>query len=778
MKQLLYLFGFLLLLSVFAAPAQAQTSLDLMPSRSPSVGLCLSGGGAKGLAHISLLKALDSLGIRVDYITGTSMGSIVGGLYAVGYSGIELDFLVRGLDWSSLLSNNVPLDRVNADEKDEHGRYPLELPVKGRRVELPTGIIEGQELTALLQALTFRVAHIHDFDSLPIPFRCIGADIVNGNPVVLDHGNLAMALRTSMSIPTIFTPIEHGDSLLLVDGGLSKNFPVDVVCDMGAEIVIGGYTGSKLYGKEELNSLVKIMYQSANFSRIAESEGQKQSCDILADFNVELDAAGIEANDFKKVEEILAAGDRIVMKILPQLQALARAQRASRDPATNVFGWRKKAAATNSTGIPVRTIAVNGLDVHQSPEVFMLSVAETDSIVSEYFGTRRFKNVYYDLNTAPDGEPTLSIRTRRQPRTVLKGGLHYDTELAASLIANLTLRDLLGSDSRAMLGVDIGDNYKVRADYHKHLRHSRWWANGYGYFEKITAPVYLNNMVFDDFHRRFLRVGIGLNHTLSPSSYFGVHFMLEQTGYRPRVRADRRSLPFVEGDTIIGVSKVRYHVPGVEFRYSAHTLDHSLFPTRGKRISFNGRISLGTSVQFATQTVSNNRILLEDERLDLVRPYAKVFVRWEKVYFLKKRLRLYPKFYAGARLTDREQEMQLDVMDRFFVGGADWRNDWAFVPFWGNRDGFVLHTAFVSAQVGMPLLVSKNFQIVPQYSLLAGTGLASNNSTPILDIGQEIYQSFGVMFGLNTLVGPMMLNIAKADNDKAWRVYGSIGFRF
>lgn len=758
---------------------QAQTNPDFHAANSPSVGLCLSGGGAKGLAHISLLKALDSLGIRVDYITGTSMGSIVGGLYAIGYSGNELDKLVRGLKWNTLLSNNVPLDHVNADEKDEHGRYPLELPVKGRRVELPSGIIEGQELTAVLQALTFRVAHIRDFDNLPIPFKCIGADIVSGKPLILDKGNLAMALRTSMSIPTIFTPIEHGDSLLLVDGGLSKNFPVDIVRDMGAKLVIGGYTGGKLYEKEELNSLVKIMYQSANFSRIAESEVQKTNCDVLADFNNELDAAGITASDFKKVEAILAIGDQVVMKIMPQLQALARAQRANRDPATDVFGWRKKVAGLNSAGIPVCNIVVNGLDSFISPQMLMLSAAEADSIVSEYFGTRRFKTVYYDFNTSPDdGEPSLNIQTRRQPRTVLKGGLHYDTELAASLIANLTLRDLLGSDSRAVLGVDIGDNYKVRADYHKHLRHSRWWANGYGYFEKITAPVYLNNMVFDDFHRRFLRVGIGLNHTLSQSSYFGVHFVLEQTGYRPRIRVDQRSLPFVEGDTLIGVSKVRYHVPGVEFRYSANTLDHTLFPTRGKRIAFNTRISLGTSVLFATQMASNNRILREDERSDLVHPYAKVFVRWEKVYFLKKRLRLYPKFYAGARFTDREQEVQLDVMDRFFVGGADWRNDWAFVPFWGNRDGFALHSAFVSAQVGMPLLVSKNFQIVPQYSLLAGTGLVSNNSSPILDIGQEMYQSFGVMFGLNTLVGPMMLNIAKADNDKAWRVYGSIGFRF
>lgn len=236
---------FVLVLGVCLCQSVPAQTLQPNPG-IPKIGLCLSGGGAKGLAHIGLLKAIDSLGIQIDYITGTSMGGVLGGLYAIGYSGHELDSIARTIDWDVLLSNKVSMDLVNIDEKDIYGRFPLELPINGRRLELPSGIVEGHAMTALLQRLTFRVVDVRDFDQFPIPFRCIGGDIVNGKPLVLRSGNLAFALRATMSIPTIFAPIEL-DGNLLVDGGLFKNFPVDILCDMGAEYVIGGFTGGKLY---------------------------------------------------------------------------------------------------------------------------------------------------------------------------------------------------------------------------------------------------------------------------------------------------------------------------------------------------------------------------------------------------------------------------------------------------------------------------------------------------------------------------------------------------
>ncbi len=218
------------------------------PSKRPKVGLVLSGGGAKGLAHIGVLRAMEKAGLTPDYITGTSMGSIVGGLYAIGYSADEIDSIVSTVDWDELLTNEIPLSDIAIEEKEYYGRYIAELPIEGVKVSLPKGLIEGQKLTELLTRLT-RPAHgISDFSKFPIPFACVAANIETGLPEVLNKGFLPEAIRASMSIPTVFTPIEIDDKLL-VDGGLVRNFPVQEVLDMGADIVIGVFVSSDLESK-------------------------------------------------------------------------------------------------------------------------------------------------------------------------------------------------------------------------------------------------------------------------------------------------------------------------------------------------------------------------------------------------------------------------------------------------------------------------------------------------------------------------------------------------
>lgn len=725
---------------------------------NPKVGLCLSGGGAKGLAHIGLLKAIDSLGIRLDFIAGTSMGGVLGGLYAIGYSGKELDSLARAMDWDVLLSNKVSMDLVNIDEKDIYGRFPVELPIKGRKLELPSGIVEGHALMALLQTLTFRVANVRDFNQFPIPFRCIGGDIVNGRPVILSAGNLAYALRATMSIPTIFAPIEL-DGNLLVDGGLFKNFPADVLCDMGAEYLIGGYTGGKLYKKEELNSLIRIVYQSASFNRLAESSWQKQMCDILADYNDALNSAGLDAGDFKKAKEILAVGDRVTQSIMPQLQALAAAQH-------------------NAQGYCPRDRFVRDTSIWERNSHLLPSAAEASAIVDQYYGTRRFRIVNYDLVQIENGTPVLKINTLPQPRAQLNAGLHYDNILSSSVMANVTLRDMLGANSRAIIGVDVGDNLKTRVDYRIHFKHSEWWFNAFNYFENVRSPIYIGEYVYDEFLRKYTHSAFGIHRNLSRSAQMGLAFGVENASYRPVIRISDRSTPFVDGDTLIGVTQVRFSVPGLEFQYIQNTLDHPNLPSRGMRMSARARLSLGTSVFFGNEIVTNNRRIGVIERNDAVKPYVKMLFRWESVYKINRFMRIYPKFSMGARITNQKQEAQLDVTDRFFLGGFDDRNDWAFVPFVGNREGYTLQSAFSSIQLGFPILLPGNFQIIPQYGIMSGTGLNIQGKTPIIDLFNDINQSVGISLGWQTIIGPVILNVAKANNDALWRVYGSIGFRF
>jgi len=194
-------------------------------STRPKIGVTLSGGGAKGFAHVGILQAIDSAGLKVDYITGTSMGSVVGGLYAAGYSGNQIETIARDLDWNILFSTAPQLNGIGIEEKDEYNKYALELPFEKGKFKIGRGIIEGQELWLKFAELFYPVYNVTNFSQLPIPFKCIGTDLSTGEAVVMDKGNIITCIRASMAIPAVFTPV-HYNGKTLVDGGIVNNFPV------------------------------------------------------------------------------------------------------------------------------------------------------------------------------------------------------------------------------------------------------------------------------------------------------------------------------------------------------------------------------------------------------------------------------------------------------------------------------------------------------------------------------------------------------------------------
>lgn len=204
-------------------------------SGRPKIGLTLSGGGAKGLAHIGILQAIDSAGLKVDFITGTSMGSIMGAMYAAGYSGDSIEKIARTLDWNLLFSTSPQLRAITIEEKKEYDKYAVEIPFVDGKFKIGKGIIEGQELWLKMSEVFQPVYDITDFSKLSIPFNCIGTDLETGNAVVMDHGNIVTAIRASMAIPSVFTPVKY-DNHLLVDGGVVNNFPVLDVKEMGARV--------------------------------------------------------------------------------------------------------------------------------------------------------------------------------------------------------------------------------------------------------------------------------------------------------------------------------------------------------------------------------------------------------------------------------------------------------------------------------------------------------------------------------------------------------------
>jgi NTE family protein len=316
--------GLLALALGIGPPAQGQDQGPAAEARArPKIGLVLSGGGARGIAHIGVLKVLEELRVPVDYIAGTSMGSIVGGSYAVGMSPQEMEKRVLAADWDRVLADAPPrADRSFRSKALERGGvYGVEAGVSKEGLLLPQGAIAGQNLELFLAELTGGSIDIGSFDALPIPFRAVATDIATGEAVVLERGNILAAMRSSMSVPGVFAPVEI-DERLLLDGGLVRNLPVDVVRAMGAEVVIAVNLGTPLLKREEIESVFSVSQQMLNI--LTEQNVQRSLAELTeADVLIEPELGRYSASDFQNSATTVPIGEAAARKVADRLRALA-----------------------------------------------------------------------------------------------------------------------------------------------------------------------------------------------------------------------------------------------------------------------------------------------------------------------------------------------------------------------------------------------------------------------------------------------------------------------
>lgn len=315
--QLFYSIGLIFWLSFPAAQVCAQES------KAHSVGLVLAGGGARGIAHAGVITALEEMHIPIDAISGTSMGALVGGLYASGMSAQQLREVIFTMDWETAFEDTVPRGQLPMRRKNDDYDYPsqIQLSYKDGGVSLPLGIVEGQQVRLIIKELMKDTAHIKNFDELPIPFRAVATDIETGDAYVFSEGDVVTAMRASMSLPGLLTPVEH-DGRLLVDGGLANNIPVDVARKMGADRLIVIDIGTPLMNRDEINSLLSVADQVLGFLTRKNSLYQLETLvekDQL--IRPELDATGML--DFEQYEAIYKIGYDAAIALKDQLARFA-----------------------------------------------------------------------------------------------------------------------------------------------------------------------------------------------------------------------------------------------------------------------------------------------------------------------------------------------------------------------------------------------------------------------------------------------------------------------
>mgnify|MGYP003344176170 CR=1 FL=1 len=447
-------------------------NIQAQQEKKPKIAVVLSGGGAKGVAHISLLQTLDSLGIVPDLVVGTSMGSLVGGFYAMGYSGDSIAEITRNADWDKLLGGKTLLKDVGVEEKSEFDRYLLTLDFKNGKPKTSSAIINDQYLREFFAKLTYPVYGIDDFDKLPIAYRAVATDIVNGDEVVLKEGSLATAMRASMSIPSVFKPVEYND-VLLVDGGILNNFPVDVAKAWGADIIIGSDVGGGMLPKEELEGFTNILFQSAMIISNKKNPESQAMCDILLNHYPNLTHS---TGDFKKASEIYDEGKIATASNLDKLVDLARTLKS--------YNQKTITLPPVSNRIILDTITYSGISEENLELVkermnvetnTVYTINELEKAVERAMGTNLFSQV--------DATPILRedwvgmhVNVTENSANQLKFAFHYDNDSGIGLLANYTGRNVFGKSSRILITGDISGEPSYRIQYQKQFgKNKSWW---------------------------------------------------------------------------------------------------------------------------------------------------------------------------------------------------------------------------------------------------------------------------------------------------------------
>lgn len=434
------------------------------------VGLVLSGGGAKGLAHIGALKVIEEAGVRIDYIGGTSMGAIVGALYASGYSATELDSIFKTVDFDNLIQDELPRSAKTFQEKENEDRYALTLPFDKFKISFPSAISKGQNVYNLLVSLLYHVNHIDDFNQLPIPFLCIATDVETGNFVVLNKGYLPEAIAASGAFPSLFEAIEI-DERLLIDGGVVNNYPVDEVKKLGADIIIGVDVQDALSDRNALRSAPEILVQINNYRTVYDMKKKARQTDVY----IKPDITKFTVISFEEGAQIIKSGEEGARKKLDELRDIASQQR-------NLP--RKKNRLTQDS-INISRVDIKG-DIYHSRAYVMgklrfntnrkISFKKLLQGISNLSATNNFEAIRYKIIPDEEGEALELHLRERANTTFLKLALHYDNLYKSAALFNITKQRILSNDDFASLDMVLGDNVRYNFDYY--IDKGRYWSFG------------------------------------------------------------------------------------------------------------------------------------------------------------------------------------------------------------------------------------------------------------------------------------------------------------
>ena len=508
------------------AYAAEQAPLESAPLVRPRICLVLSGGGARGMAHIGVLKVLEELKIPIDCIAGTSMGAVVGGLYASGMTAAQIDATMRSLDWQEAFRDAPPRRDLAFRRKQDDRNFLVRLPLglKHGQILLPKGFIQGQKLQETLRQLTLPFSNSTDFDLLPTPFRAVATDLLTGSAVLMDQGDLAIAMRASISAPGVFAPVET-QGRVLVDGGLAENLPIDVARAMHADILIVSDVSFPLQARSALDSALSISNQM--LAILVRKDANRQRATLSSsDILIEPVLGPASSTDFTAANSTIAAGENAARVMLARLDPLSVSdtayqdylvRRASREPGLPAI---KFVRVDEQSKRYEKTIMAEMQPLVGKP----LDIDAVGARITRLYGLGNFETLDYalvDQGQGADEESGLELRGRRKSwgPNYVRFGLNLEDDFQGNSRYNaatrfiLTELDDLGAE--LVTDVQIGSDPKVASEFYQPLDAERTWFVAPSLrVEARDLQLYTKDVEIADYRDREVEADFDIGRTL------------------------------------------------------------------------------------------------------------------------------------------------------------------------------------------------------------------------------------------------------------------------
>lgn len=708
--------------------------------KQPKIGLVLSGGGAKGFAHIGVLKEIERAGIKLDYIGGTSMGAIIGGLYAAGYSADQLEKIIIETDFYTLLQDKLPRSSKPFFEKELGEKHAISFPFINGKISFPRGVSKGQNILNFFTELLHPVEKITNFKKLPIPFFCIATDVETGEEVVLEKGFLPLALRASGSFPTLLNPVEL-DGKLLIDGGVANNFPVDIMKKKGIDIIIGVDVEGRLYKKEKLTSVLSILNQIVSYRMYAKSNLEKKITDIylhpkITDYSVV---------DFAKSKEILKKGEEVTLKFRAVFEELAKKQRVKK---------KKKGIEIRSKKIKVDKIIISGiknytrayvlgkLKIQQGDSLFVREISQKIDFLS---ATKNYERVDYHLKKTAKGTSLYFNLIESKDRTNLRLGVHYDFLYKSGLLVNYYHKSLLGKNDVLSMNAVLGDNLRYNLNYFvdNGFYTSYGFRSRYNHFNTAAPFSGINtvsriNLNYTDFTNQvFIQTAFSRKFTVGLGAEYKKINVTTET-----LASSNNNITTFDNSSYFNL-----------FSYlKLDTYNHKYFATKGFYANIGAKWYV-TSTDF-----SNNfsKFLQLKGKLGVATSIGKDFIF---------------RYTSEAGFT---LDTPTSTVFDFYLGGINQNYINTFVPFYGYEFGELSNKAFLKLEFLF------RYQFVENHyaTFIANYARLDKNVFRDINIFKGIKSGYAIGYSINTLIGPVELKYSwSPDTNKNYWTF-NLGFWF